>query len=77
MKFYAPENLDLNKLSAPLAHKVINFFVDKIKKLKRIDDRGPGLNNLEHFVLDEFDRIEDTFLVSAKEFNTEKYKKWS
>lgn len=34
MKFYAPENLDLNKLSAPLAHKVINFFVDKIKELK-------------------------------------------
>lgn len=37
MKFYAPENLDLNKLSAPLAHKVINFFVDKIKELKRIN----------------------------------------
>lgn len=45
MKFYAPENLDLNKLSAPLAHKVINFFVDKIKELKRIDDRGPGLKS--------------------------------
>lgn len=75
MKFYAPENLDLNKLSAPLAHKVINFFVDKIKELKRIDDRGPGLNDLEHFVLDEFDGIEDTFFVSYKEFSTEKYKK--
>ena len=75
MKFYAPENLDLNKLSEPLAHKVINFFVDKIKELKRIDDRGPDLNDLEHFVLDEFDRIEDTFFVITKEFNTEKYKK--
>ena len=75
MKFYAPENLDLNKLSEPLAHKVINFFVDKIKELKRIDDRGPGLNDLEHFVLDEFDGIEDTFFVSYKEFSTEKYKK--
>lgn len=75
MKFYAPEKLDLNKLSEPLAHKVINFFVDKIKELKRIDDRGPGLNDLEHFVLDEFDGIEDTFFVSYKEFSTEKYKK--
>ena len=58
------------------AHKVINFFVDKIKELKRIDDRGPGLNDLEHLVLDEFDGIEDTFFVSYKEFSTEKYKKW-
>lgn len=73
MKFYAPENLDLNKLSAPLAHKVINFFVDKIKELKHQEDIN-NCNNFEQFVLDDFDLIEDTFLVSAKEFNTEKYK---
>lgn len=73
MKFYAPENLDLNKLSAPLAHKVINFFVDKIKELKHQENIN-NCNNFEQFVLDDFDLIEDTFLVSAKEFNTEKYK---
>lgn len=73
MRFYAPEKLDLNKLPEPLAHKVVNFFVDEIKELKDIESYRQ-LNDLEQFVLDEFDQLEDTYFAGAEEFDTEEYK---